>query len=81
MLYNVEFGIECHQYVNDAQLSLSFPSQSREVVEVQNLYLKTMKGWLRMSQLKLNPDQMEVLLIGGWGNADMGLFWILLYTP
>lgn len=50
--------------MNGAQLSLSFPSPSREVVEVQNQYLEVTKGCLRMSKLKFNPDKLEVLLKG-----------------
>lgn len=34
------------------------------VVELLNLCLKTVMGWLRANKLKLNSDKMDVLLVG-----------------
>ena len=57
------FGVQCHQYEDDTQLFLSFPPNSREDVLTLNQCLASVKGWMRVNKLKLNPDKTEVLLV------------------
>ena len=57
--------MRCHQYVGDTQLYLSFSSNPGEAVAVLNQCLSTVMDWMRANKLRLNPDQTEVLLVGG----------------
>lgn len=75
------FGLRCHQYEDDSQLCLSFPSDPREAVEVLNQYLKSVMNWMWVNRLKLNPDKTEVLLDRDPINLGLGinLFWMWLH--
>ncbi|KAF7248518.1 NHP2-like protein 1 [Varanus komodoensis] len=71
------FGLRSHQYADDTQLYLSFSTDPGEAVAVLNWCLAEVMGWMRANKLKLNPDKMEVLLVGGsssWvGDLDLAL--------
>ena len=58
------FGLRSQQYADDTQLYLSFSTNPGEVVSVLNLCLDQIMDWMRVNKLKLNPDKMEVLLVG-----------------
>ncbi|KAF7253150.1 hypothetical protein EYD10_01179 [Varanus komodoensis] len=60
-------GLRNHQYADDTQLYLSFSTNPGEAVAVLNRCLAEVMGWMRANKLKLNPDMMEVLLVGGLG--------------
>uniref|UniRef100_A0A8D2Q9P6 Reverse transcriptase domain-containing protein n=1 Tax=Varanus komodoensis TaxID=61221 RepID=A0A8D2Q9P6_VARKO len=57
-------GLRNHQYTDDTQLCLSFSTNPGEAVAVLNQCLAEVMEWMRANKLKLNPDKMEVLLIG-----------------
>ncbi|KAF7247761.1 Maturin [Varanus komodoensis] len=63
-------GLRNHQYADDTQLYLSFSTDPGEAVAAQNRCLAEVMGWMRANKLKLSPDKMEVLLVGG---SDSGL--------
>ncbi|KAF7251034.1 putative RNA-directed DNA polymerase from transposon BS [Varanus komodoensis] len=60
-------GLRNHQYADDTQLYLSFSTNPGEAVAVLNRCLAEVMGWMRANKLKLKPDKMEVLLVGGSG--------------
>ncbi|KAF7251997.1 hypothetical protein EYD10_02590 [Varanus komodoensis] len=60
-------GLWNHQYTDDTQLYLLFSTNPGEAVAVLNWCLAEVMGWLRANKLRLNPDKMEVLLVGGMG--------------
>ncbi|KAF7249234.1 1-phosphatidylinositol 4,5-bisphosphate phosphodiesterase beta-1 [Varanus komodoensis] len=62
-------GLRNHQYTDDTQLYLSFSTNPGEAVAVLNQCLAKVMGWMRANKLKLNPDKMEVLLVGGLGSG------------
>ncbi|KAF7235229.1 Protein TANC1 [Varanus komodoensis] len=68
-------GLRNHQYADDTQLYLSFSTNPGEAVAVLNRGLAKVMGWMRANKLKLNPDNTEVLLLGGsgLGMGDLGL--------
>ncbi|KAF7252606.1 putative RNA-directed DNA polymerase from transposon BS [Varanus komodoensis] len=68
-------GLRNHQYADDTQLYLSFSTNPGEAVAVLNRCLAKVMGWMRANKLKLNPDKMDVLLVGGsgLGMGDLGL--------
>ncbi|KAF7252571.1 RNA-directed DNA polymerase from mobile element jockey [Varanus komodoensis] len=68
-------GLRTHQYADDTQLYLSFSTNPGEAVAVLNRCLAEVMGWMRANKLKLNPDKMEVLLVGssGFGEGDLNL--------
>ncbi|KAF7253873.1 putative RNA-directed DNA polymerase from transposon BS [Varanus komodoensis] len=68
-------GLRNHQYADDTQLYLSFSTNPGEAVAVLNWCLAEVMGWMRTNKLKLSPDKMEVLLVGGLGlwMGDLGL--------
>ncbi|KAF7249036.1 Peripheral myelin protein 22 [Varanus komodoensis] len=70
-------GLQNHQYVDDTQLYLSFSTNPDEEVAVLNWCLAEVMCWMRANKLKLNPDKMEVLLVGGSG-FGMGDFDLVL---
>ncbi|KAF7234923.1 hypothetical protein EYD10_18203, partial [Varanus komodoensis] len=63
-------GLRNHQYADDTQLYLSFSTNPGEAVAVLNRCLAEVMGWMRANKLKLNPDKMEVLLVGGLGFGE-----------
>ncbi|KAF7243255.1 putative RNA-directed DNA polymerase from transposon BS [Varanus komodoensis] len=63
-------GLRNHQYADDTQLYLSFSTNPGEAVAVLNRCLAEVMGWMRANKLKLNPDKMEVLLVGGSGFGE-----------
>ncbi|KAF7247451.1 B-cell linker protein [Varanus komodoensis] len=71
-----------HQYADDTQLYLSFSTNPGEAVAVLNRCLAEVMGWMRTNKLKLNPDKMEVLLVGGSGfgvgDLDLVLYGVAL---
>ncbi|KAF7253353.1 Fibroblast growth factor receptor 2 [Varanus komodoensis] len=68
-------GLRNHQYADDTQLYLSFSTNPGEAVAVLNWCLAEVMGWMRANKLKLSPDKMEVLLVGGsgFGEGDFDL--------
>ncbi|KAF7251792.1 hypothetical protein EYD10_02920 [Varanus komodoensis] len=68
-------GLWNHQYADDTQLYLSFSTNPGEAVAVLNRCLAEVMGWMRANKLRLNPDKMEVLLVGGsgFGMGDLDL--------
>ncbi|KAF7252305.1 hypothetical protein EYD10_02240, partial [Varanus komodoensis] len=62
-------GLWNHQYADDTQLYLSFSTNPGEAVAVLNRCLAEVMGWMRANKLKLNPDEVEVLLVGGLGSG------------
>ncbi|KAF7247943.1 Phosphatidylinositol N-acetylglucosaminyltransferase subunit A [Varanus komodoensis] len=68
-------GLRNHQYADDTQLYLSFSTNPGEAVAVLNRCLAEVMGWMRANKLKLNPDKMEVLLVGGssFGEGELNL--------
>lgn len=46
------------------QLYLQLPSESRMVVEELGRSLERVRVWMWVNKLKLNPDQVEVLVVG-----------------
>ncbi|KAF7240380.1 Keratin, type II cytoskeletal 79 [Varanus komodoensis] len=48
-----------------------------EAVAVLNRCLAEVMGWMRANKLKLNPDKMEVLLVGGSGFGEGGFDLVL----
>ncbi|KAF7250651.1 hypothetical protein EYD10_03890 [Varanus komodoensis] len=64
------YGLRNHQYADDTQLYLSFSTNPGEAVAVLNRCLAEVMGWMRANKLKLNPDKMEVLLVGGSGFSE-----------
>uniref|UniRef100_A0A803TMK0 Reverse transcriptase domain-containing protein n=1 Tax=Anolis carolinensis TaxID=28377 RepID=A0A803TMK0_ANOCA len=67
------FWVRCHLYADDVQLCNSFPSVTKEAVQVLNRCLATVSDWMRANKLKLNPDKMEVLLISRRAEQGIGL--------
>ncbi|KAF7249253.1 putative RNA-directed DNA polymerase from transposon BS, partial [Varanus komodoensis] len=63
-------GLRNHQYADDTQLYLLFSTNPGEAVAVLNQCLAEVMGWMRANKLKLNPDKMEVLLVGGSGFGE-----------
>ncbi|KAF7253194.1 von Willebrand factor A domain-containing protein 3B [Varanus komodoensis] len=63
-------GLWNHQYADDTQHYLSFSTNPGEAVAVLNQCLAEVMGWMRANKLKLNPDKMEVLLVGGSGFGE-----------
>ena len=59
------YGVCCHLCTDDMQPTLSFSSSAAEAVKTLEHYLDTVMDWTRATRLKLNPDKMEVLLLGG----------------
>ncbi|KAF7246012.1 Macrophage mannose receptor 1 [Varanus komodoensis] len=70
-------GLRNHQYADDTQLYLSFSTNPGEAVAVLNQCLAEVMGWMRANKLKLNPDKMEVLLVGGSGFGEGGFDLVL----
>ncbi|KAF7240862.1 Receptor-type tyrosine-protein phosphatase T [Varanus komodoensis] len=70
-------GLRNHQYADDTQLYLSFSTNPGEAVAVLNRCLAEVMGWMRANKLKLNPDKMEVLLVGGSGFGEGGFDLVL----
>ncbi|KAF7250944.1 RNA-directed DNA polymerase from mobile element jockey [Varanus komodoensis] len=70
-------GLRNHQYADDTQLYLSFSTNPGEAVAVLNRCLAEVMGWMRANKLKLNPDKMEVLLVGGSGFEEGDLDLVL----
>ncbi|KAF7234890.1 Vomeronasal type-2 receptor 26 [Varanus komodoensis] len=68
-------GLRNHQYADHTQLYLSFSTNPGEAVPVLNQCLAEVMGWMRVCKLKLNPDKMDVLLVGGMdsGVGELGL--------
>lgn len=60
-----KLGLGHHRYVDDMQLHIGFPKDHRETVEIRNQCLEAVCSWMRTNKMKLNPNQMEVLLVGG----------------
>uniref|UniRef100_A0A803TL80 Reverse transcriptase domain-containing protein n=1 Tax=Anolis carolinensis TaxID=28377 RepID=A0A803TL80_ANOCA len=67
------FGVRCHLYADDVQLCHSFPSVTKEAVQVLNRCLATVSDWMRANKLKLNPDKTEVLLVSRKAEQGIGL--------
>ncbi|KAF7243586.1 putative RNA-directed DNA polymerase from transposon BS, partial [Varanus komodoensis] len=63
-------GLRNHQYADDTQLYFSFSTNPGEAVAVLNRCLAEVMGWMRANKLKLNPDEREVLLVGGSGFGE-----------
>ncbi|KAF7242123.1 Transcription factor COE2, partial [Varanus komodoensis] len=70
-------GLRNHQYADDNQLYLSFSTNPGEAVAALNRCLAEVMGWMRANKLKLNPDKMEVLLVGGSGFGEGGFDLVL----
>ncbi|KAF7251907.1 Polypeptide N-acetylgalactosaminyltransferase 16 [Varanus komodoensis] len=70
-------GLRNHQYADDTQLYLSFSTNPGEAVAVLNRCLAEVMEWMRANKLKLNPDKMEVLLVGGSGFGEGGFDLVL----
>ncbi|KAF7236005.1 Catenin delta-1, partial [Varanus komodoensis] len=70
-------GLRNHQYADDTQLYLSFSTNPGDAVAVLNRCLGEVMGWMRANRLKLNPDKMEVLLVGGSGFGEGGFDLVL----
>ncbi|KAF7244472.1 VWFA and cache domain-containing protein 1 [Varanus komodoensis] len=70
-------GLRNHQYADDTQLYLSFSTNPGEAVAVLNRCLAEVREWMRANKLKLNPDKMEVLLVGGSGFGEGGFDLVL----
>ncbi|KAF7250955.1 Very large A-kinase anchor protein [Varanus komodoensis] len=68
-------GLRNHQYADDTQLYLSFSTNPGEAVAVLNRCLAKVMGWMKANKLRLNPDKIEVLLVGGsgFGMGDLDL--------
>ncbi|KAF7241323.1 Potassium channel subfamily T member 2 [Varanus komodoensis] len=71
------YGLRNHQYTDDTQLYLPFSTNPGEAVAVLNRSLAEIMGWMRANKLKLNPDKMEFLLVGGSGSSVGGLDLVL----
>ncbi|KAF7235490.1 Vomeronasal type-2 receptor 26 [Varanus komodoensis] len=65
--------------ISPAQSTVSIQSKEPigEAVAVPNRCLAEVMGWMRANKLKLNPDKMEVLLVGGSG-LGMGYLGLVL---
>lgn len=63
-------GLDYHQYGDDTQLCLVFPEDPREAVETMTQFLEEVLGWIGANKLKLNPNELEELLVGG--KIDLG---------
>ncbi|KAF7249427.1 Galectin-related protein, partial [Varanus komodoensis] len=72
-------GLQNHQYADDTQFYLSFSTNPGEAVAVLNRCLAKVMGWMGANKLKLSPDKMEVLLVGGsgFGEGDLDLVLVL----
>ena len=58
------FGLRSQQYADDTQLYYSFSTNRGVVVAVLNSCLDSIMDWMRVNKLRLNPDKLEVLLVG-----------------
>ena len=58
------FGLGNQQYADDTQLYLSFSTNPGVAVAVLNLCLNLIMEWMKVNKLRLNPDKLEVLLVG-----------------
>uniref|UniRef100_A0A803T4Q0 Reverse transcriptase domain-containing protein n=1 Tax=Anolis carolinensis TaxID=28377 RepID=A0A803T4Q0_ANOCA len=67
------FGVRCHLYADDVQLCRSFPTVTKEAVQVLNQCLAAVSDWMRANILKLNLDKTEVLLVSRKAEQGIGL--------
>uniref|UniRef100_A0A8D0GH51 Reverse transcriptase domain-containing protein n=1 Tax=Sphenodon punctatus TaxID=8508 RepID=A0A8D0GH51_SPHPU len=58
------FRVRCHQCADDTQLYLSFSTDPGPAVSLLSQCLEAMADWIWQSRLKLNPDKMEVMVVG-----------------
>uniref|UniRef100_A0A803TNR7 Reverse transcriptase domain-containing protein n=1 Tax=Anolis carolinensis TaxID=28377 RepID=A0A803TNR7_ANOCA len=66
------FRVRYHLYADDVQLCHSFPSVTKEAVQVLNQCLAAVSDWMRANKLKLNPDKTEVLLVSRKAEQGIG---------
>ena len=62
------------QYADDTQLYLSFSTNPGVAVIVLNSCLVLIMDWMRVNKLRLNPDKLEVLLVGALPHRLKGHF-------
>ena len=65
-------GASCHQYADDTQLYISFAPTTGDAVLSLQRCLEAVLQWMRENRLRLNPDQTEVLRVGGPVDGGFG---------
>lgn len=59
-----ELGLLCHQYEDDMQLYLQLPSNHRAAVKALGCGLASVRDWMKVNKLRLNPNKREVRVVG-----------------
>ena len=62
-----KFGLKCHGFADDLQLSIS--AKPLDVPNALNQFrncMSTVNMWLGMNRLKLNQDKTRIMLVGTW---------------
>lgn len=57
------YRLQDPQYADDIQLYLTIPYNPEETVDILNRCLEGGMGWMRATELKLNPNNKDVLLV------------------
>lgn len=50
--------------MDDTQLYLNIPQDPKVGVELMNWCLERVMGWIAVKKLRLNPDKLEILVVG-----------------
>ena len=65
-------GASCHQYTDDTQLYISFSPTTLDAVPSLQHCLEAVLQWVQKNGLRLNPDKVEVLRVGGPSIGGLG---------